>query len=89
MSDRDTYYANAQSWADERVEAERRSRRIAWIVAGRRQGGLSLLLAILLLMLLPLKTVQPYVVTVDRQTGAVEMATTVARRTADPERGRH
>lgn len=77
MSDHDTYYANAQSWADERVEAERRARRLAWIVAGVA-GTIAVLLAIAIVMLLPLKTVQPYVVTVDRQTGAVEMATTVA-----------
>ena len=77
MSDRDTYYANAQSWADERVEAERRARRVAWLVASVA-GALAVLLATLLVVLLPLKTVQPYVVTVDRQTGAVEMATTVS-----------
>ncbi len=77
MTDRDTYYATAQSWADERVESERRARRLAWIVAGVA-GAIALVLALIVAMLLPLKTVQPYVVTVDRQTGAVEMATTVA-----------
>ena len=77
MTDRDTYYAAAQSWADERVEAERRARKLAWIVAGVA-GALALLLAVIVAMLLPLKTVQPYVVTVDRQSGAVEIATTVA-----------
>lgn len=77
MTDRDTYYAAAQSWADHRVEAERRARKLAWIVAGIA-GAIALVLAIILLLLFPLKTVQPYVVTVDRQTGAVEVATTVA-----------
>lgn len=77
MTDHDTYYAAAQSWADERVEAERRSRRLAWIVAGVA-GAIALVLVLILAMLFPLKTVQPYVVTVDRQTGAVEIATTVA-----------
>ena len=77
MTEHDKYYAVAQGWADERVEAERRARKLAWIVAGVA-GALALILAITLAMLVPLKTVQPYVVTVDRQSGAVEVATTVA-----------
>ena len=76
MTEHETYYAAAQSWADERVVAERRMRRVAWIVAGAA-GALALLLALIVAMLFPLKTVQPYVVTVDRQTGAVEVATTL------------
>ncbi len=76
MTDHEPYYAAALSWADERVVAERRMRRFAWIVAGVA-GAIALLLAIAMLLLVPLKSVQPYVVTVDRQTGAVEMATTV------------
>lgn len=76
MSDHDTYYAAALSWADERVTAERRMRRFAWIAAAVG-GGTALILAIAMLLLVPLKSVQPYVVTVDRQTGAVQMATTV------------
>lgn len=77
MSERDTYYATAQSWADERVESERRLRKLAWIVAASA-GAIALMLALVIVMLFPLKTVQPYVVTVDRQSGAVEMATTVS-----------
>lgn len=77
MNDHDTYYAEAQSWADQRVESERRARRLAWIVASVA-GIIALVLSVTLAILLPLKTVQPYVVTVDRQTGAVEIATTVA-----------
>lgn len=76
MTEHETYYVAAQSWADERVVAERRMRRVAWIVAGAA-GALALLLALIVAMLFPLKTVQPYVVTVDRQTGAVEVATTL------------
>ena len=72
MTDHETYYAAALSWADERVVAERRMRRFAWIVAGVA-GAIALLLAIAMLLLVPLKSVQPYVVTVDRQTGAVEI----------------
>lgn len=76
MTDHETYYASALSWADERVAAERRMRRFAWIIAGVA-GATALILAIAIMLLVPLKTVQPYVVTVDRQTGAVQMATTV------------
>ena len=77
MTDHDTYYAVAQSWADERVAAEQRMRKLAWIVAGVA-AAIALLLGLIIAMLVPLKTVQPYVVTVDRQSGAVELATTVA-----------
>ena len=66
MTDHETYYATALSWADERVVAERRMRRFAWIVAGVA-GAIALILAIAMLLLVPLKSVQPYVVTVDRQ----------------------
>ncbi|MDQ3144738.1 MAG: VirB8/TrbF family protein, partial [Pseudomonadota bacterium] len=41
-------------------------------------GVIALLLALALAFLLPLKTVEPYVVTVDRQTGAVEVASSLA-----------
>lgn len=77
MTEHDKYYAAAQGWADERVEAERRARKLAWTIAGVA-GAIALILALTLAMLVPLKTVQPYVVTVDRQSGAVEVATTVA-----------
>ncbi len=76
MTDRDQYFAASQSWADERVIAEQRMRRFAWTVAAGA-GAVALLLALALVVLVPLKSVQPYVVTVDRQTGAVEVATTL------------
>jgi type IV secretion system protein VirB8 len=77
MTQHDKYYAAAQGWADGQVEAERRGRKLAWTVAAVA-GAIALTLALALAMLLPLKTVQPYVLTVDRQSGAVEVATTVA-----------
>jgi type IV secretion system protein VirB8 len=76
MSERDTYYAAARTWADDRVAVAARQTRLAWIVAGAA-GGIAALLAIALALLVPLKSVQPYVVTVDRQSGAVEIATTL------------
>ncbi|GGE02917.1 type VI secretion protein [Polymorphobacter glacialis] len=76
MSERDTYYAAARTWADDRVAAAARQTKLAWIVAGSA-GGVAAVLAIALAVLLPLKTTVPYVVTVDRQSGAVQIATTL------------
>lgn len=76
MSERDDYYAAARSWADGQAQTTARETRIAWRVA-IAAGVLALLLAIALAFLVPLKSVEPYVLTVDRQTGAVEPAMTV------------
>lgn len=61
----------ADSWGTSVTEALERSRRTAWIVAGLA-GMIALLLAIALVVMLPLKTVVPYTLMVDRQTGYVE-----------------
>jgi len=76
MSDRDDYYAAAKSWSDGQATGAARETRIAWRVAAGA-SVIALLLALALAFLVPLKSVQPYVLTVDRQTGAVESATTV------------
>ncbi len=69
--ERDSYYAEGESWAEDRTRSDRASRRIAWIIAAAA-GSIAVLEAIALVLLVPLKTVEPYVVTVDRQTGFVE-----------------
>ena len=76
MSDRDEYYAAAKSWSEGQASSAARETRIAWRVAAGA-SVIALLLAVALAFLVPLKSVQPYVLTVDRQTGAVESATTV------------
>ncbi len=76
MSDRENYYAAAKSWSEAQSSVAARETRIAWRVAAGA-SVIALLLALALAFLVPLKTVQPYVLTVDRQTGAVESATTV------------
>lgn len=61
----------ADSWAVSVTDGLERSRRTAWIIASI-SAAIALLLAIALVILLPLKTVEPYTLLVDRQTGHVE-----------------
>lgn len=76
VTQRDDYYAVARSWADGQASASSREARMAWRVAAGA-SVVALLLALTLALLMPLKSVEPYVLTVDRQTGAVEAATTL------------
>jgi type IV secretion system protein VirB8 len=66
------YFAEAQSWDRERFVAADRSKRLAWIVAGTA-SVIAVVGVASVAMLSPLKTVVPYVVTVDRSTGATEV----------------
>ena len=74
MNEREEYFESARSWAETQNGSVLRERKIAWIAAGVATG-IALILALTLVILLPLKSVEPYVVTVDRQTGAVQVAT--------------
>lgn len=65
------YYRGAESWAADRERANASVRRTAWLVAGVA-SSVALLEAIALIMLLPLKTVVPYTLLVDKQTGYVQ-----------------
>lgn len=76
MTDREEYYTAARTWAEGQSAAGARETRIAWRVAAGA-GLVALLLALALLFLVPLKSVEPYVLTVDRQTGAVEAPMTL------------
>ena len=67
----DAYYREADSWADDRQDMLRASRRTAWIVAGVAVA-VALFEAIALIVLMPLKTVVPYTLLVDKQTGYVQ-----------------
>ena len=69
--ERNTAYAQAASWAADIHGSLRASRRVAWIVAGAAVL-VALLEAIALAALTPLKTVVPYTILVDRQTGYVQ-----------------
>ncbi len=68
----DTYFRESTSWDDDRVGAAQRSARVAWRVAGAGwicavTGGASLLL------LMPLKRVEPFVIRVDNTSGIVDV----------------
>ena len=70
-ADRKRYYQEAATWAADVHGSLRASRRIAWTVAGAA-AGVAVLEAFALAALAPLKTVVPYTITVDRQTGYVQ-----------------
>jgi type IV secretion system protein VirB8 len=80
----DTYYAEAASWNRDRVSAIHSSRRIAWWIAGIA-AAVALLEAIALVLLTPLKTVEPYTLMVDKTTGYVEALKPLDRATIAPD----
>ena len=72
-SSRQRYYHEAATWSAEAHGSLRASRRVAWTIAGVA-ALVAALEALALAALAPLKTVVPYTITVDRQTGYVQMA---------------
>lgn len=68
---RDAYFATALSWAEDRQAGLRRLLRLAWVIAGIAIG-IAALEALALYALAPLKTVVPYTLLVDRNTGYVQ-----------------
>lgn len=68
----DAYYVEAGSWAQDRQEELVRSRRRAWLVASVAVG-VAFLLALALVLLTPLKRVETVAMTVDKQTGFVQI----------------
>jgi type IV secretion system protein VirB8 len=67
----DAYYKEAESWAGDQQKELRKSRKTAWMVAGGA-CAVALLEALALVLLVPLKTVEPYTLLVDRNTGFVQ-----------------
>lgn len=74
----------ADSWGASVTADLERSRRTAWIVAGVA-SAIALLLAIAIVILVPLKTVEPYTLLVDRQTGSVEALRPLQAQTITPD----
>lgn len=71
-SDLRRYFAEARSWDHDRLSSAQRSKRLAWSVAASA-CALAVAAVGALAALAPLKTVQPFVVRVDRVTGAVDV----------------
>ena len=68
---REGYFREASSWAQDQSASLRASRRVAWIVAGVL-AVVAICQALALMLLTPLKTVEPYTLMVDKQTGFVQ-----------------
>jgi type IV secretion system protein VirB8 len=71
QTERAVYYRQAATWSQDRQDALRRSKRIAWTVASGA-ALIAILEAFALMLLTPLKTVEPYTLLVDRHTGYVQ-----------------
>lgn len=67
----DAYYAEAASWNKDRVVAARKTQRLTTWIAGIA-ASIALLEGVALVLLVPLKTVVPYTLLVDRNTGYVQ-----------------
>ena len=72
--DKDKYLESARTWEYDRMRAAIQSKRLAWGVAGGA-CALAAASAAAVVMLTPLKTVQPYVIRVDRSSGETEIVT--------------
>ena len=70
--DLQTYLDGARRWEQDLLLAERRSKRLAWTVAGFA-CGLATVLGGAVAALAPLKTVEPFVIRVDNATGIVDV----------------
>jgi type IV secretion system protein VirB8 len=80
----DAYYKEAATWNRDRLEALRKSQRVAWWIAGGA-AAIAVLLALALMLLTPLKTVEPYTLLVDRTTGFVQAVNPLEANKISPE----
>jgi len=78
------YLSSAESWAADKEKSDARVLRMALIAAGVL-GVIALCEAIALIALTPLKTVVPYTLLVDRQTGYVEALKPLERQIVAPD----
>lgn len=66
------YFDAARGWDFDRVQAERRSARRAWVIAAVA-ATVALTAMVAVAGLLPMKTVEPFVIRVDSATGVVDV----------------
>lgn len=78
------YYAAAESWSADKAAATQRSARLAWTAAAV-MAAIAVMEAAALVVLLPLKSVQPYTLLVDRQTGFVQELKPLERQQIAPD----
>lgn len=71
-----SYFQSGQRWEDDVIRSAKRSARIAWMVAGTA-AAITVLALLSLALLVPLKSFEPYLVMVDKNTGYIEVKTTV------------
>jgi type IV secretion system protein VirB8 len=71
------YFTEARRWDQDRLKTAVRSRRLAWAVA-TAASGLAAVAVGAVAALAPLKRVEPFVVRVDRATGAVEAMSAIS-----------
>ena len=75
-TDHSDYYGKASTWDQDIMAGALRSRKRAWILAGSAMG-LALISQLSLLALLPLKSFAPFVVTVEKSTGFLEVSSSL------------
>lgn len=80
----EAYFEEAASWDADRAMRAHRAERTAWWVAGAGWAGV-VLLALALMLLMPLKRVEPFVIRVDRSTGIVDVVPVYAGTDQFPE----
>lgn len=73
-----SYFQDGDRWENEIVKKAKRSRSLAWFVT-TIFGTITLLALAALVMLVPLKSFEPYIVEVDRNTGYMEVKTGLTR----------
>lgn len=73
-----SYFQDGDLWEQEIVKKAKRSRTFAWFVT-MVFGVITLLSLTALVMLVPLKSFEPYIVEVDRNTGYIEVKTGLTR----------
>lgn len=84
-AERERYFREAETWAHDRERDQRQRQRIAWIIASVATT-IALCEAAALVAIAPLKTVVPYTLLVDRETGYVEALKPLERELISPDR---
>jgi len=78
------YFAAARGWDFDRVQAERRSARRAWVIAGMATT-VALTAVAAVAALTPLTSVEPFVIRVDNTTGVVDVVPVLKGKIAESE----